>query len=161
MKNKHKGSIKKYFTFVKYMFFPPRKKYILSYKMKKHNAGGFSLCKLEINNSKKIKEKVKYYSRPNKLYKSMRSTISETNFIYMSRNQKGFNSYYFKKEFDIMLTDHRGRVLELIPRYKIDQISDHYKSAYYIYFMPVGMITYYSIKKNDLAIFKTIFTTNI
>ena len=157
MKNKHKKSIKEYFTFVKYMFFPPRYKYILKYKMKKINAGGFSLCKLEINNSKQINEKVKYYSAPGKLYKSMRSIIAESNYIYMSRNQKGFNTYFFKKEFDIMLTDHRGKVLELIPRYKIDQISNHYKTAYYIYFMPIGLISYYNIQKNDLAIFKFIF----
>jgi hypothetical protein len=145
---------------LKLVLFPPRKDYILFSNRKKINAGRFKFCKIKINDSITIQHKSKYFKAPTDLYKAVRSVITKANYIYFTRNQKGFNSYFFKTKFDIIITNHSGRVIDVVQYFNINTISKHYDKGYYVYFMPIGSITYYEIKKNDLINFRHDFESD-
>ena len=154
MKKSKKNTIKEYLYTLKLLLFPPRKQYILFTNRKKINAGRFHYCNIKINDLINIKQKAKYFKAPTDVYKAVRSLITESDYIYFTKNQKGFNSYFFNKNYDVVIADHGGRIVGIEQNFKRNQISRHFENGYYVYFMPLGSITYYDLKMNDLINFR-------
>lgn len=161
MKKNTKKKIKDYLKSIHLILFPPRKDYILLSNRKKINSGRFKFYIIKINDLKDVKQKSKYFKAPTDLYKAVRSIVVESNYVYFTRNQKGFNSYFLQKNFDVIIADHNGRILDIVQKFTPNNISKHYPNGYYVYFMPVGSVTYYDIKLNDLLNFRTDFGVEV
>ena len=82
------------------------------------------------------------------LLRSFKTIQYET--MYVFRNKRGYNTYLFNINFDIVVCDKYGKVLEAISNIKPGTISQHYSKGYYVFFMPVGTIVYLEIKKLDV-----------
>ena len=77
---------------------------------------------------------------------------------FVLRNKKGFNTFYFTINYDVIIADRDGKVIEAILGVAPGFFSNNYKKSHYIYFTPVGSIKYYNIKKSDIVkIFYKIF----
>jgi len=154
MKKSKKNTTKEYLKTLRLVLFPPRKKYILFSTRKKINAGRFNFCEIKINDLENIKQKGKYFKAPTDLYRAVRALVTELDYIYFTKNQKGFNTYFFNKNFDVIISDRGGRIIGIEQNLGRNQISRHFENGYYVYFLPLGSITYYDLKKNDLINFR-------
>lgn len=68
---------------------------------------------------------------------------------WLLRNKKGFNTLMFKKKYDVIVCDRFGNVLETFSELKPDFVSHYYPNGHFVYFLNVGSIKYFDIKKSD------------
>lgn len=69
--------------------------------------------------------------------------------FFVLRKKKGFNTIGFNINYDVIICDRNGKILELVNNCDIGYISEYYNESYFIYFTPVGTINFYKMKNND------------
>ena len=106
-------------------------------------------------------EKVISYSRNGhkKTYDMLRAfKSSQYDKWFVLRNKKGFNTFYFTINYDVIIADKDGKIIDKLIDVSPGYFSEYYNNSYYIYFIPVGSIKHHNIKKTDiLRIFSKIF----
>ena len=120
-------------------------------QLKKDNRAEYFLT----HNNEEIENiKVISYLLHKDVYKSLRHfKIPQYDHIYVMRKKKGFNTLFFQQNYDVVITDHDGIVLDALTDIPTGYVSSHYPKGHFIYFMTVGSINHYSIqKKNRLRI---------
>lgn len=107
--------------------------------------------KVLLNDQPLEKVSIKSFPTHSETYNLLRSfrTVQYEN-IYVLRRKKGYNTYLFHINYDVVICDKYGKVLDVDMDVKPGSISKHYPQAYYVYYMPVGMVTYHRIKKLDV-----------
>ncbi len=106
--------------------------------------------KIELNNEEL--EDIKVYSNilHSKTYKILRTfKTSQYNDFYLMRNKKGFNTLFFNIAYDILIADKDGKILDFFKNKNQGYISKYYNNSYFILFLPVGTINFYSFQIND------------
>lgn len=69
--------------------------------------------------------------------------------IYLMRNKRGFNTTYFKQNYDVVVCDKNFRVIKTFINLPSGTISEYIEHAYFIYFACVGTINHFDIKMHD------------
>lgn len=105
---------------------------------------------IEHNNEKL--ENIKVFSNAIhfKTYKILRTfKTTQYNNFYLMRKKKGFNTLFFNINYDILVSDKDGKILDLFKNKKQGYISKYYKNSYFIFFTPIGTINFYNFQIND------------
>lgn len=105
---------------------------------------------IELNNEKL--ENIKVFSNAIhfKTYKILRTfKTQQHNNFYLMRNKKGFNTLFFNINYDIVVSDKDGKILDLLKNKKQGYISKYYQNSYFIFFTPIGTINFYNFQIND------------
>lgn len=116
-------------------------------KFKKANSHEYSL----VLNENQL-EKLKVYSHllHSETISALKTfTTPQYDKGWLLRNKKGFNTLMFKKKYDVIVCDRFGNVLEAFNELKPNFISSYYPNGHFVYFLNVGSIKYYDIKKSD------------
>ena len=116
-------------------------------KGKKHIKKTFDL----IHNEEVVENiEVITYKLHSRIYRDLRAfKTSQYNIAYLMRNKKGFNTILFRINYDIVITNNKGIVLDLLINQEPGFISEYYKDGYNIYFFVVGQIKFMDIKLKD------------
>ena len=105
-----------------------------------------------VNDGEIIKElKVITYKLHNDVYKNLRKFIKpQYDIVFLLRNKKSFNTYWFKQNYDVVITDKDGVILDCLNNVKPDYFSKHYEKGNKVYFMAVGNIWDLNLQKNKI-----------
>ena len=76
---------------------------------------------------------------------------------WVMRNKKGFNTVFFNINYDIVMCDSFGNIINLFPNTKTGYVSKHYPNSYFIYFFVVGTIKDLNIEKGERLTLKRQF----
>ncbi len=84
------------------------------------------------------------------VYKSIRNfSTPQYETIYLLRNKKAFNTMFFKINYDVLVTDKNGTIVDFFIDQKTGYASDKYPNGNKVYFCAVGTINNLNIKEND------------
>jgi len=106
---------------------------------------------IELNNRDLEKVSVYSNSTDNATYRELRNyKTPQYDTFFLLRKKKGFNTYLFDLNWDVIIVNSVGKVIETLIDIKPGYISKHYKDAFYIYFTTVGTIKFYGIHKDSV-----------
>ena len=88
------------------------------------------------------------HSKTYKLLRKIKTPMYDN--IFLMRKKKGFNTFMFIINYDIIVADKNGIVLSTMTDVEPGFISEYYKDGSFVYFAPVGTINFYKIKKRDV-----------
>ncbi|MCK5946014.1 MAG: hypothetical protein KAG04_01945 [Mycoplasmataceae bacterium] len=90
------------------------------------------------------------YKSHHLIYKDLRAfKTSQYEIAYLMRNKKGFNTTLFRMNYDVVVTDKNGTVINLLIDVKPGYISEYFDDAFNIYFFVVGQIKFMNLKVKD------------
>lgn len=102
------------------------------------------------NNTEIENIKVISYALHRETYKHLRHfKIPQYDHIYLMKKKKGFNTLFFQLNYDVVVSDHDGIVIDTLTDIETGFISNHYPEGYFIFYMTVGSINHYNIKVKD------------
>lgn len=85
------------------------------------------------------------------VYKRLRSfKTPQYDKFYLMRGKKGFNTLLFQQNYDVIVTNKDGKVIDTLQSVEPGYLSGFYEDGYSIYFTTVGTINFYNIKNNDI-----------
>lgn len=96
------------------------------------------------------------HSKTYKLLREYKTPQYDT--LYVLRNKKGFNTMGFTLNYDVVICDKNGKVLELLQDTIEGYISKYYNKSHFIYFMTVGSINHYKIELYNILRLQGIWT---
>lgn len=102
-----------------------------------------------------IAQSTKLHSDTYKILRNIKTPLY--NNIFIMRGKKGFNTFLFNINFDVVISDKDGKVLKTYSDVKPGFISDKIEKASLIMFSTVGTINFYDIKKRDQVTLRRLF----
>ncbi len=69
---------------------------------------------------------------------------------YLIRRKKAFQTLLFQQNYDVVLTDRYGKVLELFIDVEPGFYSKYYSECYFVLWFPVGTIKFLELKELDI-----------
>lgn len=116
-------------------------------QMKKPERSEYSLFH---NNTEIENIQVISYALHRETFKHLRHfKVPQYKHIYLMKKKKGFNTLFFQLNFDVVVADRDGIVLDVLTDVETGYVSNHYQEGYFIFFMTVGSINHYNIKVKD------------
>lgn len=114
---------------------------------------------LVYNNEEIEKSRVIVFQMHHDAYKNLRAfKTPQYDTYYLMRKKKGFNTLFFRQNYDVIIADHNGKILDLLTDVKPGFFSEYYDDAHYIYFAPVGTINHYNfVIKGTIRIGRYLF----
>ena len=89
------------------------------------------------------------------IYKRLRKfKTPQYDTIYLLRNKKAFNTMLFTMNYDIMVTDKDGTIIDIFINQEPGFVSDKYNKGDKVYFGAVGIINNLDIKLKDMLTLK-------
>ncbi len=108
-------------------------------------------CTLTLNNVLLDKWNVINNSSVIETVKTLRKfTAPQYETGYLMRRKKGFQTFLFQQNYDVVLTDKDGKVLELFIDVAPGYYSNYHKDGYFILWFPVGTIKFLELKELDI-----------
>ena len=84
------------------------------------------------------------------IYKRLRKfSTPQYDTIYLLRNKKAFNTMLFTMNYDIMVTDKEGTIIDIFNDQAPGYVSEKYNDGDKVYFGAVGIINNLDIKLKD------------
>ncbi len=117
----------------------------------KHNEK--TIYKLFVNNNKITDNLKRIIIKKNYISKLINTYSFENNsnnsYYYFIHGEKGFNSFLFKKKYDVVFTNNDDEVIYLEESFELNKVSKYFKNLKFIYLLPIGTIKNFSIKIAD------------
>ena len=74
---------------------------------------------------------------------------------YFFRKKKGFNTFFFEQDYDVVITNKNNIIIETIKAFKKGRISKYYETGFNIFFFIVGTINHFNLQKKGELLVKS------
>ena len=78
--------------------------------------------------------------------------IGRNNNYYFIHGEKGFNSFLFKKKFDLIFTNNDNEIIFLEEEFESNKVTAYYSDLKFIYLLPMNTIKKQNMKLGNILL---------